>query len=230
MRKTLLGAVLLAGMACGVYGQEQSTVSANLGDVAAPATTSPASNLGNFSLGNVAMDTSAGASAMPGDPAEPKYGVFGQRDDYRWQLGVGLEYMRFQSKAFNANLVGLNTSVSYYTNTWFALEGDFLSGFGSDVYAPNSRAKIFGGTGGIRIGERRARWEPFGHALVGGSHLQPQTPYGGRTSLLVQAGAGVDYRVHARLSLRGEGDWVYTRYFSQTQNSFQAVGGIVLHF
>jgi hypothetical protein len=228
MRKTLLGVMLLGGLACGVYGQEQSTVSTNLGEAAAPTMTSATSNVGNFSLWNAGADTSAGAS-MPGDPAAPKYGVFGQRDDYRWQLGVGLEYIHFQSQAFNANLVGLNTSVSYYTNTWFAVEGDFLTGFGGDVY-PNARAKIFGGTGGIRIGERRARWEPYGHALVGGSHLQPQTALGGRTSLLVQAGGGVDYRVHARLSLRGEGDWVYTSYFSKTQNNFQFVGGIVLHF
>jgi hypothetical protein len=40
----------------------------------------------------------------------------------------------------------------------------------------------------------------------------------------------VDFRVHARLSLRVEGDWVYTSYFSQTQNNFQGVAGIVLHF
>jgi len=27
-----------------------------------------------------------------------------------------------------------------------------------------------------------------------------------------------------------EGDWVYTTYFSQTQNNFQGVAGAVLHF
>jgi hypothetical protein len=36
--------------------------------------------------------------------------------------------------------------------------------------------------------------------------------------------------VHARLSLRGEADWVYTQFFSQSQNNLQIVGGIVLHF
>jgi hypothetical protein len=40
----------------------------------------------------------------------------------------------------------------------------------------------------------------------------------------------VDFRLQARLSLRGEADWVYTTYFSQTQNNLQIVGGIVLHF
>jgi len=66
--------------------------------------------------------------------------------------------------------------------------------------------------------------------LVGGSHLQPQTAAGGRTSLMALAGAGVDYRIHARLSFRMEGDWAFTRYFSQSQNDFQGVASVVLHF
>jgi hypothetical protein len=47
---------------------------------------------------------------------------------------------------------------------------------------------------------------------------------------MAQAGGGVDFRVHSRLSLRGEGDWIYTTYFSQNQNNFQVVAGVVLHF
>jgi hypothetical protein len=40
----------------------------------------------------------------------------------------------------------------------------------------------------------------------------------------------VDFRMHARLSLRGEADWLYTAYFSQSQNNLQVVGGVVFHF
>jgi hypothetical protein len=47
---------------------------------------------------------------------------------------------------------------------------------------------------------------------------------------MAQAGVGVDFRVHSRLSLRGEADWLYTNFFSQNQNSVQVVGGVVLHF
>jgi hypothetical protein len=47
---------------------------------------------------------------------------------------------------------------------------------------------------------------------------------------MAEIGGGVDYRVHSRLSLRAEGDWLYTTYFSQNQNNFQVVGGAVLHF
>jgi hypothetical protein len=141
-----------------------------------------------------------------------------------------VEYLHFDSSQFNANMVGLNTTVTYFTNSWLGLEGSVITGFGPDVYPNNSRAKIFGGTGGIRIGSRRARWEPWARGVIGGAHLQPQTAGGSKTSILAQAGVGVDFRIQARWSLRGEGDWVYTSYFNQTQNNFQAVAGIVLHF
>jgi len=240
MKKALMGVMLVAGMACGVRAQDESVAEGrrNLGassseNSASQVVLAPASDTGNFALANPGGEASAvpTAAALPAAPAaKPKYVFFGDRDDYRWQLGVGLEYMRFQSSAFNANLFGLNTTLTYYTNSWFAVEGSVVTGFGATVFNTNDHAKIFGGVGGIRIGGRRARWEPFGHALVGGSHLQPQTAEGGRNALMAQAGVGVDYRVHSRLSLRGEGDWVYTTYFNQTQNNFQAVGGVVLHF
>jgi hypothetical protein len=233
MKKALMGILLAAGMACGVSAQENASKTQTSASSSPEAQTAIAatSTEGTFALSNFVPDASAPAGAIPA-PAEPaakpKYVLFGDRDDYRWQLGVGLEYMRFQSRAFDANMVGLNTTVSYFTNTWFAVEGSVITGFGPTEFNTNNHAKIFAGAGGIRIGGRRARWEPFGHAQVGGSHLQ--TAFGGRSSLLALAGGGVDFRLQARLSLRGEADWVYTTYFSQTQNNLQIVGGIVLHF
>lgn len=224
-------AVMLFTIAFGVNAQERAASAIDTTAATnSPEVTAWTNDTGNFfTLTTAAPAPDAPAAATPADPADPKYVVWGSRDDYRWQLGIGVDYFRFQSNAFNANLVGLNTSLAYYTNDWFGVEGNFVTGFGSDIY-PNSRAKIFGGLGGIRIGGRRARWEPFGHFLAGGGHLQPQTALGSRTGLMLQAGGGVDYRVHARLSIRGEADWVYTTFFSQSQNSLQVVGGIVLHF
>ena len=239
MKKALFGVMLLAGMACGVSAQEENgaqgrtNAGASFSDSSASQVSLfTTSDVGNFSLANAVGEASAtpAPTPIPATPAaKPKYVFFGDRDDYRWQLGVGLEYLRFQSSAFDASLLGLNTTLTYFTNSWFAVEGDVVTGFAPEIYQ-HDHVKIFGGSGGIRIGGRRARWEPYGHALVGGSHLQPQTAFGGRNSLLAQAGIGVDYRVHSRLSLRVEGDWVYTNYFSQTQNNFQGVAGIVLHF
>jgi hypothetical protein len=142
---------------------------------------------------------------------------------------MGVEVFRFLSNRFDSTMVGTNTMVTYFTNGWFGFEGNLVTGFGSAIFE-NEHPKIWGGGGGIRVGSRRARWEPWGHVLVGGAHLQPQTANASKTGLMVQTGGGVDYRAHARLSIRLEGDWVYTTFFSQTQNSFQGVAGVVLHF
>jgi hypothetical protein len=243
MTKVLRGVLLLLA-ACGVSAQESSVTPSGTNAAAASTGTSAASV--RFDLNTdadastdvaIAGEGSSGASesALPAAPAAqpaatPKY-IFGERDDYRWQLGVGFDYFRFQSSAFNANLFGVNTSVSYYTNSWFGLEGDIVTGFSTSTYFNNGdHAKIFGGMGGFRLGSRRAKWEPWVHGLVGGAHLQPQTAEGGRSALMAEAGGGVDYRVHARLSFRAEADWVHTGYFNQSQNNVQAIGGVVLHF
>ena len=239
MKKSLTGVLLLLGAAGVVGAQEEGVVARN---AAADFRETSASQVRLLSAdavgseaGGVVWSSGVGeASAMAGEPlpgvpsAKPRY-VFGERDDYRWQLGVGVEFFRFQSDVINASLVGLNTTLTYYTNSWFAVEGDVVTGFAPEIYG-NEHVKLFGGAGGIRIGGRRAWWEPWGHALVGGSHLQPQTAGASRNALMVQAGGGVDFRMHARLSLRTEMDYVYTDYFHATQNNFQAVAGIVFHF
>jgi hypothetical protein len=178
--------------------------------------------------------TSTPSSPEPAAPAaapapKPKF-VFGDRDDYRWQLAVGLAFYRFESNILYASMLGVNTTLSYYTNTWFALEGNVVTGFAPPV-VDNDHVKYVGGGGGIRVGGRRNQFEPWAHALVGGAHLQPQTAApGSRSALAAQAGIGLDYRVNSRLSLRAELDWVYTTFFKQTQNNFQATTGVVFHF
>lgn len=236
MKKALMGVLLLVA-AGGVRAQEQGAAPLRTNAAVGFSETSGAqaqlvaTNADPGEVASIALaNAGAEASAEPGAPAAtPKY-IFGERDDYRWQLGVGVEFFRFQSSALSASMVGLNTTLTYYTNGWFGLEGDIATAFSPGTVIGPDHAKFFGGTGGFRIGGRRAKWEPWVHALVGGSHLQPQTAAGGRNALMAQAGVGMDYRVHSRLSLRAALDWVYTGYFSQTQNNFQAVAGAVLHF
>ncbi|HUL34811.1 MAG TPA: hypothetical protein VL128_13070 [Candidatus Eisenbacteria bacterium] len=168
-------------------------------------------------------------AAMPAAPVpRPKF-VFGERDDYRWQLGLGVEFLRFQSSVLDASIVGVNTTITYYTNSWFALEGNLVTAFGPPP-SDNNHVKFFEGGGGFRIGGRKAQWEPWVHAIIGGAHLQPQTAAGSRSALSATGGGGVDYRVNSRLSLRAEVDYVYTRFWDQNQNNFQASTGVVFHF
>ena len=245
MRKPILGALLTMAITCAVRAQDGNSTDNSAKDSGTSAAVLGSSPVAQVNLSAAAGDAmrsfalaapaaaSANASAAPADPgaapaARPKY-VFGERDDYRWQLALGVEFFRFQSGVFNASMVGLNTTVSYYTNDWFALEGNLVTGFAPEIY-DREHVKYFGGAGGIRIGTRKARFEPWGHALVGGGHLQPQTAGNSKGALTVTGGIGLDYRLHARLSLRAEADYVYSQFFNQTQNNFQGVAAVVFHF
>jgi hypothetical protein len=238
--KTALVGVLLLLAACAASAQEDSAAASRT-NVAAPFGETSAAQVNLVILNTTETNSETNAAAPTEDasadaapspaaasPANPKF-VFGERDDYRWQLAVGFDYFRFNSHPFDANLFGVNTDLTYYTNSWFGLEGNVVTGFSTTSYS-GAHAKIFGGMGGIRIGGRRAKWEPWLHLLAGGSHLQPQTAAGDRTAVMALAGGGVDYRIHARLSFRLEGDWVYTGFFGDSQNNVQAVAAVVLHF
>jgi len=237
MRKLLTGTMMVMALGWGVSAQERA-VADSRGNAAMDFGATSGSQVNLYasdaatSEGSVASAETSVATplpeAAPAPAAKPKF-VFGDRDDYRWQLGVGFEYMRFRSGPIDTSLIGLNTTLSYFTNSWFALEGNVITTFGTSTIG-GATPKFFGGAGGFRIGGRRQRWEPWAHGLVGGSHLQPQTADGGRTAMMAQAGLGVDYRLHARLSLRAQGDWLYTTYFNTSQNSFQAIAGVVFHF
>lgn len=239
MMKPILGMALVLAAACVVCAQQESSVPSagrTSENVAAAFSDTSAAKANLFETDtsdsrSMTLATPGAPEATPLPPApapKPKF-VFGDRDDYRWQLGFGVEFLRFQSNVINASAVGFSTSLTYFTNSWFAFEGNVATAFAPPV-TDNEHFKYLGGGGGIRIGGRRAQWEPWGHALIGGAHLQPQTAAGGRTALSAQAGMGLDYRVNSRLSLRIQADWVYTGFFSQNQNNFQAASGLVFHF
>jgi hypothetical protein len=239
MKKPILGMAIILASACAVCAQQANdapSAGRSSENAAAAFTDTSAAQINLFETAN--SESHSFALATPGapDPApvpaapapKPNF-VFGSRDDYRWQVGLGVEFMRFQSSIINASLVGTNTTVSYFTNGWLAIEGNIVTGFAPSVNR-NEHVKYFSGGGGIRVGARRNRFEPWVHALVGGAHLQPGTAGNSRGALSAQAGIGLDYRLHSRFSVRGETDWVYTTFFNQTQNGFQAALSVVFHF
>jgi opacity protein-like surface antigen len=239
MKKPILGMAIILGSACAVCAQqannppsaERSTenAAAAFSDTsAAQANLLETSNSESRSFA-LAAPAAPDPAPVPAAPAPKPNFVYGNRDDYRWQLGLGVNFYRFQSNIINASLVGTNTTVSYFTSSWLAVEGDIVTGFAPAINV-NEHVKYFGGGGGIRVGARRNRFEPWVHALLGGAHLQPQTAGNSRNAFSVQAGIGLDYRLHSRFSVRGETDWVYTTFFNQTQNNFQAALDIVFHF
>jgi opacity protein-like surface antigen len=169
-----------------------------------------------------------GALAAPEPAPEPKF-VFGGRDDFRWQLGIGFAWTRFRSSIFNASAVGVNTSLSYFTNDWFAIEGNVNSTFAPEIF-DNDRVKFVVYGAGPKIAWRQRRWEPWLHGLVGGIHEQPKTAGNSKNGFAAQMGGGADFRWLPRLAVRLEADYMRSSLFSDHQNNFQLCAGLVFHF
>jgi len=239
MKKPIFGMAIMLGAVCAVSAQQvtnapsagrsEENAAAPFSDTSAAQTNlfeTSASESRSFSL---ATPGAPEAAPLPAAPAPKPNFIYGNRDDYRWQIGLGVEFYRFQSNIINASLVGTNTTVSYFTNGWLAVEGNIVTGFAPAINI-NEHVKYFGGGGGVRVGGRRNRFEPWAHVLVGGAHLQPQTAAGSRSAFSLQGGIGLDYRLHSRFSVRAETDWVHTTFFNETQNNFQAALDLVFHF
>jgi hypothetical protein len=167
------------------------------------------------------------APAAP-DPS-PAWG-FGLHAEYRWQLSLSYAYVRFRSAFWHVNQNGIDTTLVRFFNNWLGVEGAVTAAFGGEIPSAGAAKYMLYG-GGARIAGRnnRRRLEPWGHALVGGTYVQPQAP-GSRSGLGLQAGGGVDWRWMPRLSLRGQGDWTHTHVFGAWQNNFEVAAGPVFNF
>jgi hypothetical protein len=212
-----------------------STAKANLLSdlVSSDAFSSAAAKAANtFASPVVAVATALALPLDAGEPASPsprpKF-LYGGRDDYRWELGLGVAWLRFRSSVFNASAVGINTSVTYFTNEWLGIEGNITAAFAPTIFQ-NEHVKIATYGAGPKVAWRQKQWEPWIHGIFGGAHEQPQTADQGRNSYVIKAGGGVDYRWNPRISFRLEGDYVRTGFFKQSQNDFQLSAGVVFHF
>src|SRR5262249_59562955 len=119
MIKILARILLALGSAAVAWAQSPTTAKDDLAPIAAPidfANTS-AARVTLLEPLHLAQPRSASliavdAASSTADPAAPKPKfVFGGRDDFRWQLGLGIAWNRFRSSIFDASAVGLNTSL-----------------------------------------------------------------------------------------------------------------------
>jgi hypothetical protein len=245
MKRQFIVAFLVLGVGCAARAQEAVPDSQGVfRNVAAEFSASPAASTNSFpptAAGALAPIPSfaplSAALALPGNAApeasplpapDPKF-IYGGRDDFRWQLAIGADWIRFRSSIFNASAVGVNASVTYFTNEWFGIEGNVSTGFAPEIF-DKEHVKLLVYGGGPKIAWREKKWEPWAHLIVGGSHEQPQTAGNSKNSYAIEAGGGADYRFNPRFSGRLEGDWLRTGFFSQSQNNFQLMGGVVFHF
>ncbi|HEY6389175.1 MAG TPA: hypothetical protein VIX91_26135 [Candidatus Acidoferrum sp.] len=245
MNRQLVVFILVLGMGCAAHAQEAASESQTADrNVAADFSTVPSTNAALLqplpalalspapSFGSPAAAASPFGTAAP-DPSpapapNPKF-LYGGRDDFRWQLAIGADWLRFRNSIFNASAVGVKSSVTYFTNEWFGIEGNVSATFAPQIFE-REHVKVLVYGVGPKIAWREKKWEPWAHAIIGGSHEQAQTAGNSKNAFAVQVGGGADYRINPRLSGRLEADWVHTNYFSQTQNNFELMGGVVFHF
>jgi hypothetical protein len=247
MKRQLVVVWMLLGMACAARAQEATpdatSVARNVAAEYSPAPeasatlfeVSPASTF--FPTAHFAVSPTVSSSdyAFDASPApapapapDPKF-LYGGRDDYRWQVGIGVDWLRFNSSIFNASAVGVKTSLTYFTNDWFGIEGNVSAAFAPEILVREHIKLLVYGVG-PKIAWRERQWEPWLHAIVSGSHEQPQTEDNSKNAFALQVGGGADYRFNPRFSGRLEADWIRSQYFAQAQNNFELMGGLVFHF
>jgi opacity protein-like surface antigen len=169
-------------------------------------------------------------TAEPAAPApKPKF-LYSRDDIVRWEIGLGVNWIRFRSSIFNASAVGLKTSVTYNTNEWFGIEGNVSAAFAPEIFDRAHVKLLVYGAGPKIAWHRYERWDPWLHAILGGAHEQPQTAGNGKNTFALQLGGGADYNFNYRFSGRLEGNYLRTSFFGQGQNNFQLGAGVVLHF
>jgi len=160
MKRLALAALLVLGTCASIPAQQTSLM------VFAPASPAPSTaSTFNFTLvPELAPPVTALAiprpqPAFPNSPA-PRQSSGSSYDGYRWDLGIGYEFVHFDSAPFSANLSGLHTDLTYNVNNWVGLEGNVVSAFGGDVLG-GEMSKYVLYTVGARISAGPSRRHPL---------------------------------------------------------------------
>ena len=99
-----------------------------------------------------------------------------------------------------------------------------FSGTNADVTAHNV---LFG----PRVSVSYKRFRPFAELLVGVGHISRSNGVSDSdTSFANGAGGGLDYRIFGPVTLRGQLDWINTRFYGEGQNGVRFSTGLALHF
>lgn len=84
---------------------------------------------------------------------------------------------------------------------------------------------------GPRVSFEARGFRPFAEVLIGVGHISRSNGISDSDASFANAvGGGLDYRVAGPISIRGQLDWVETRFYSNTQNGVRFSTGIALHF
>jgi hypothetical protein len=130
------------------------------------------------------------------------------------------------------SLNGWDASLEGKFLPWIGLVADIDGHYGTHNFAAGSaditaHNVLFG----PRVSVQVRRFRPFGEFLVGVGHISRNNGISDSDTSFVNAvGGGLDYRVFGPVTVRGQLDWVNTRFYGEGQNGVRFTTGIAVHF
>jgi hypothetical protein len=156
---------------------------------------------------------------------------------------AGYSYVRENPGPTSGDSFSLNggsASVTYHLKDWVSAVADFGGYHNGNILGTGVDGTLATYLFGPRISYRSYRhFTPFAEALFGVAHAGASLAGGAdgsQNTFAMALGAGVDYRINNRFSLRPlQVDYLMTRFpegtpSHQTQNNLRASTGIVIHF
>jgi hypothetical protein len=136
------------------------------------------------------------------------------------------------SRGDDGSLNGWEASLEGKLVPWVGLVVDVDGHYGSRNYGGiNADVAEHNALFGPRVSVQVKRFRPFAEALVGVGHVSRSSGVSDSdTSFANAVGGGLDYRVAGPISLRGQLDWVNTRFYGSGQNGVRFSTGVAIHF
>jgi len=115
---------------------------------------------------------------------------------------------------------------------WIGLVADIDGHYGShDFSGTNANLTAHNALFGPRVSVSVSRFRPFAEILIGVGHISRSNGISDSdTSFANAVGGGLDYRILGPLTVRGQLDWITTRFYGDTQNGVRLSTGIAVHF
>jgi hypothetical protein len=151
----------------------------------------------------------------------------------RGNVFFGYSYDRTSvSSNDTSNLNGWDATLEGKFLPWIGLVVDVDGHYGShDYLGTNANIAAHNVLFGPRVSVQVQRFRPFAEFLVGAGHISRSNGISdSNTSFADAVGGGLDYRVFGPVTLRGQLDWINTRFYGQGQNGVRLSTGIAIHF
>lgn len=146
-----------------------------------------------------------------------------------WEAAGGYSYLWANVNGSSFHLQGGHASLSENFNDWFGGRVEFAA-FGGTVGGTNVSVQTI--TYGPTFSYRRFdRFTPYAHFQIGAVH--GSTGFldisQGAFKFALEPGVGADFRVSNNLAVRGQADYLMTRFLDARQDNMQFSVGLVYY-